>query len=481
MSDINKNNIMKNNGYYIKKYTHNIDEITRLKLNLTVKPHGPPQFMKDNKPFPVYTENKDIIIIPRYYAQQIFNIPMKFKTKKNTSKFIFKSTLRSLQQNIMDQIIPKIKNTKGGMISLPCGFGKTVCSLYLATKLQKKTLVIVHKTFLLNQWKERIQQFTNANVGIIQQDTVIVENCHIVIGMLQSISKEKYTRELFKQFGLVIFDEAHHAPSRYFSKSLPIISTEYMVALSATPKRTDKLEKVIHWYFGPMLYQITDNRNISVLVKIYNYHINNKTFKECLLPYGSGDVNLPRTINRITKLKKRNNFIISLIKELIIEKERKILILSDRVNHLETLKDLLDNNHINDNDFYIGKMKQKDLDIAAQKQIILGTYAMASEALDIPELNTLIMATSRRNIEQSVGRILRKPDSKIQPLIIDFNDKLECFQRQGTFRKKYYLKKNYSVISFDINDNKIISEKKELTYQHTSQKNNDNYDCDFLD
>lgn len=468
------------NGYYIKKTKDNLEEITRLKLELTVKPQGPPQFVKETKPFGVYQETKKELIIPRYFAVEKLNQEIKFKSSKNYVDINFKGKLRDLQKNIMDQVIPKIKKTKGGMVSLPCGFGKTVCALYLASKLKKKTLVIVHKTFLLNQWKERIEQFCNSKVGMIRQDKVEIEGCDIVIGMLQSISKNKYTKELFENFGLVIFDEAHHAPSRYFSRALPIISTEYMLALSATPKRSDKLEKVIHWYFGPMLYQIKDNRNIKVLVKRYNYHVDNKNFKEAMLPFGA-DVNLPKTINRITKLKKRNAFIVKIIKELTLEENRKILILSDRVNHLEILKELLDKNNIIDNDFYIGRMKQKELDLASEKQVILGTYGMASEALDIPALNTLIMVTSRRNIEQSVGRILRKQDDTIQPIIIDFNDKLKCFQKQGEFRKNYYLKKNYQVLTFNMENNKVVDEKEEIYNGNTAPKTFHQIDMDEID
>ena len=471
---------MLSNGYYIKKTKDNLENITRIKNELTVKPQGPPQFIKDNKPFPVFLETNDSIIIPRYFAMETLNVEMKFKSSKNHAKIIFNGQLRELQQNIMKEVFTKIKKIKGGMVSLPCGFGKTVCALYLASKLKKKTLVIVHKSFLMNQWKERIEQFTNSKVGQIQQDKVEIEGCDIVIGMLQSISKNKYKETLFNNFGLVIFDEAHHAPSRYFSKALPIISTEYMLALSATPKRSDKLEKVIHWYFGPMLYQIQDNRNIKVLVKRYNYHTCNKNFKEAMLPFGS-DVNLPRTINRITKLVKRNKFIVNLIKDLIIEQGRKILILSDRINHLEIIKELLDNENIIDNDFYIGKMKQSKLDEASKKQIILGSYAMASEALDIPELNTLIMITSRRNIEQSVGRILRKPDDKIQPIIIDINDQLNCFQRQGEFRKRYYLKKGYQVKTFNMKNNQIINEKEELYNNKKIYYNDNKIDLDNID
>jgi len=464
----------------MKKTKDNLENITRVKNELLVKPQGPPQFIKENKPFPVYIEEKDNIIIPRYFAKDYFSTEMKFKTKRTTANIPFKGKLRELQQDIMKQVLKKIKQTKGGMVSLPCGFGKTVCSLYLASKLKKKTLVIVHKSFLMNQWKERIEQFIGCKVGQIQQDKVEIEGCDIVIGMLQSISKDKYTNKLFSCFGLVIFDEAHHAPSRYFSRALPIISTEYMLALSATPKRSDKLEKIIHWYFGPMLYQIKDNRNIKVLVKRYNYHSSHKSFKEAMLPFGV-DVNLPKTINRITKLIKRNKFIISLIKELTLEEGRKILVLSDRINHLEKIKELLDQEDIKDNDFYIGKMKQSKLDEASKKQIILGSYAMASEALDIPELNTLIMVTSRRNIEQSVGRILRKPDDKIQPIIIDINDQLGCFERQGEFRKRYYLKKGYQVLSFNMKDNQIIGEKEEISDKNKVFYNQNKVDLDDID
>ena len=90
---------------------------------------------------------------------------------------------------------------------------------------------------------------TNASIGIIQQKKVDTDK-DIVIGMLQSISKDKYNSSIFKQFGLVIFDEAHHAPSQYFSKALPIISCKKTLALTATPKRADRLEKVLFWYYG---------------------------------------------------------------------------------------------------------------------------------------------------------------------------------------------------------------------------------------
>lgn len=475
---------MYRNGYYVKKTKDNSDEIVKLKNELTVKPYGPPQFMKDEKPFGVYQETDEYLIIPKYFAKEKLGKELdKIKYKKNKSKLKFTKELREYQNEIVETSLNKLKTGKGGLISLPCGQGKTVISLYLACQLKKKTLVIVHKSFLMNQWRERIEQFTNAKIGEIRQDKIEVEDCDIVIGMLQSISKDKYTEELFKQFGLVIFDEAHHAPSRYFSRALPIISSEYMLALSATPKRADRLEKIIHWYFGPIIYQIKDNRKINVLVKMYNYHTSHKSFKESMMAYGT-EVNRPRTITKIVKLKKRNKFIVGLIKELYEEEGRKILILSDRIIHLEMLKELLDKEKLTDNDYYIGKMKQKDLDESSKRKIILGTYSMASEALDIPELNTLFMVTSRRSIEQSVGRILRKPDGLIQPIIVDINDKLDCFDRQGSFRRNYYRKKGYEIMIYDMNDNEIVDsyeDKGKKSFKAKEFKKIDLDDVDFVD
>ena len=106
----------------------------------------------------------------------------------------------------------------GGIISVPCGYGKTVIALYIAAKLNLKTLVVVHKEFLVNQWKERIEQFIpDAEIGRIQSKIVKSQNKDIVIGMLQSISMIDYDDDLFNDFGLVIYDECHHLGAEVFS------------------------------------------------------------------------------------------------------------------------------------------------------------------------------------------------------------------------------------------------------------------------
>lgn len=355
----------------------------------------------------------------------------------------------------------------------------TVLSLYIACQLKVKTLVIVHKSFLLNQWKERAQEFTNASIGIIQQNKIEIDGKDIVIGMLQSIAKDKYDSDVFRDFGFVIFDEAHHAPSNYFSRALPIISAKKTLALSATPERNDRLEKVLYWYFGNILYKAPTNKIDMVLVKIYKYSSNDDEFKEYMMRNGL-DINRAKTINKLTEIKNRNIFILNEIKKVLEEEERKILILSDRINHLDILKIWLDELNLTTTSYYIGGMKQNKLDESAKAKVIFSTYSMSSEALDIPELNTLFLLTPRKEVEQSVGRITRKLDHPVQPLVIDIIDQLPSFVNQGYSRKRLYNNLGFQIKTFEVNETEIIKEVKTKSQPKTFVKINPN-DIDFID
>ena len=474
--------ILSNEGYLVNKnkFKHLINEI---KSELTITPFVPVIY-GNNKPesFKVYEENDKFIRVPKFYGLSKFGKPSKNEEVKGEKvKLKFKGKLRDYQKPIVDIAIKHMKEKDGGLISVGCGKGKTCMSLYISCHFKVKTLVIVHKTFLLNQWVDRIKQFTNAEIGIIQQNKVDINGKDIVIGMLQSIAKDKYDQDIFKEFGLIIFDEAHHAPSKYFSRALPIISSKKSLALSATPKRSDRLEKVLYWYLGDIMYKAPPEENKNVLVKIIKYNISHKNFREFKLPF-TGEVNRPKTLTKICQIKKRNKFIVKLLQEIMLEDQRKVLLLSDRIEHLESLKELIDKKEFTTSDFYIGGRKQKDLDEASKCQLLLGTFAMASEALDIPDLNTLLMVTPRREIEQSVGRILRK-EHEVQPLVIDFVDQMNSFVKQGMYRRRYYRKKKYQVKLIDVEENEIQSEE-DITNKKDEKKLYvpvNNNDVEFLD
>lgn len=448
-----------------------------------LNPTNPYTFSNNYKPikFDVYQENKEYYCIPKFYSLKNFGKPDINKEIIGSEINInFNGELRPLQKEIINIVVPHMNEHNGGVLVLPCAAGKTVLSLYLASLFKVKTLVIVHKSFLLNQWKERAEQFTNAQIGIIQQNKIDIDGKDIVIGMLQSIAKDKYDSEIFKDFGLVIFDEAHHAPSQYFSKALPLIASKLSIGLSATPKRTDRLEKILYWYFGEIMYKAEVEENKKVLVNIINYDIEHEKFKEFLMY--TGDVNRPKTINKITTIGRRNKFIIDTLEEILQEDGRKILILSDRIEHLQTLKNRLDAREITTSDFYVGGMKAKALEKAKLAQVIFASYGMASEGLDIPELNTLFMVTSRKEVEQAVGRIIRKVNADIRPVIFDFTDQLPSFVNQGRNRRKLYKKMGFEIKIREVKNNIIIRDECVSSLINVKEyvKVNEN-NCNFID
>lgn len=466
-------------GYLLKKKYYDTETLDDLRRELTVVPHIAGDFGAKPQKFKVFKENEEFLAIPKYYGIKRFGPADKnLELQGEKVDLKFNGDLRDYQKVIMKQIMEKIESDDGGLLSLGCGQGKTVMGLHVACLLKVKTLVIVHKSFLLNQWKERAEQFTNASIGIIRQNKIDIDGKDIVIGMLQSISKEKYDEELFNDFGLVIFDEAHHAPSRYFSRSLPIIACKKTLALSATPNRADKLEKVLFWYFGDTLYKAPKKCNDSVLVKIMKYHCCHKKFREIRNNY-NGKIIMARTLTNITQIPERNKFVSKLLVDLKTnEPKRKILILGDRIEQLEKIKEKFDATETCTSDYYIGRMKMAQLKIAEEQDVIFATYSMASEALDIPSLNTLILITSRKNVEQSVGRILRRTDHEVQPLIVDIVDNLKVFINQGYCRRRYYKSLKYNIELCDVKDNEIINveditEKTKKTPPKKNNKKND--------
>ena len=139
----------------------------------------------------------------------------------------------------------------------------------------------------------------------------------------------------------------------------------------------------------------------------------------------------------------------------VVKEKRNILVLSDRRDHLITISKFLNKNNFEDWGYYMGGIKEKDLKFTENRQVILGTYQMCSEGYDNSNLDTLILATSKGNVEQSVGRILRKKIYEIEPLVIDFVDNLSAFVSQGRKRQTFYKKKKYEITNDFINIEEI--------------------------
>ena len=320
-------------------------------------------------------------------------------------------------------------------------------ALYLIAALKRKTIVIVHKEFLLNQWIKRIEEFLpDARVGIIQASKIDVQNKDIVIGMLQSLSSKDYDIDkVFGDFGFVIVDECHHIAAEVFSRSLPKVNSYYSLGLSATPKRNDGLSHVFESYLGPMVYKVGKRDDKLVRVNVIRYYDDNKDYKkEELSAYGK--VCIPRMINNIVGRITRNLMIKSILRKLVKD-GRQTLVLSDRRGHLGELFTMA--SEFATVGYYVGGMKQKDLDKSELQQVILGTYPMSSEGLDIPSLDAVIFTTPKSSIEQSIGRITRKNHAKT-PVAYDIVDNFCLFPRQFDKRLRVYKKLEYDVYEQNI-------------------------------
>lgn len=468
-------------GFFLPKISKFCESI-RNKLLVTPNVNAAFDF-SDEGPisFNVFQENDTHLIIPRFFATTEFkNEKYENQIKiNNPREFNFKGSLRDYQQNIIDTIIPKIKETGGGLLSIPTGRGKTILAVKLACELKLKTLFVVHKTFFLEQTKEKYELFSDAKIGILQQKIVDIENKDVVIGMLQSICSRDYGEEVMGQFDLVIFDECHHMSSREFSKALTKIRPVYTIGLSATPKRSDGIEKVFHWYAGPMLYQELINMKHIVHVKTINVDIKHPKFKN--IKNKKGQDLLPIVVTNLTEITQRNDLIVKEILELkLSEPERKFLILSGRREHLNVLANMIKQKHPSLEDeigFYVGGMKKDQLKSASEKSLIFATFEMASEGLDILALDTLFMLTPKGNVNQSVGRILRKQFDEYEypPLIIDFVDEIESVKRLAMIRMRLYKSRDYVIndlhpqdvkeimpIGIDINPDENINKKKQI-------------------
>jgi hypothetical protein len=142
------------------------------------------------------------------------------------------------------------------MICLQTGGGKTVCALYIASQLKVKTLIVVHNTFLRDQWIDRVHAFLpNARIGRIQGEEIDIADKDVVLAMIQSISMKDYPPDTFAGVGLTIIDECHHIASEVFVRAFPKITSQHMLGLTATPERKDKLMYVMSWFLGPILYR----------------------------------------------------------------------------------------------------------------------------------------------------------------------------------------------------------------------------------
>jgi superfamily II DNA or RNA helicase len=459
--------MLSTNGYSISKASLKPEEIEKIKKELTMKPKV--NFdMGNNKDaeevvFELYRETDKRIYIPRYYGLVNYGVPKVLKLPSSGAgadiSVGFVGKLREAQMEPVNNFLAAARNPRkmGGIISVPCGFGKTIMSLYIACALKKKTMFISHKDFLNQQFIETVKEFAPAaSIGIIKQNKVDVENKDFIIASLQSLAMRDYDSKIFEDIGFVIIDEVHHTGAQVFCRAFKKLNTPIILGLSATLNRKDGMRKVFEYYIGGSVYSVKNKEYTDVIVNIHKYYVPDIEYS-AIKKMWNGKENIAAMINNICSYKPRTEYIIAILIEILKnEPDRRVLILSERRNQLKSIEDYIVEKNIANKDYgyYVGGMKQEQLNVSSGKQIILATFQLASEGFNVPTLNTVIFASPISDIQQSIGRILRErpEDRKYTPLCIDISDEFSVFHRKTGARLRFYNNNKYKISYYQDNE-----------------------------
>ena len=495
----NVSRVLTHMGYAIKKDSLTPEQITNLRTELTVAPkqmvHR--QFAKAPEPFAVFQESPSRFYCPRMWAKEKFGDPeadilVEGDPIREDLKFVGKP------YEYQEEIVNTFINSGGnGLICVPCGRGKTFMAINCAARIEKRFIIIVDKEFLLQQWAGELQALMpGIKIGILQADKKEIDSRLIItpepslpelkemcrerklkvggnktelqarlkeagvdvsakkevedldccIAMIQTLVQQDFQETEFRGFGFAIFDECHHLGASNFSRALLKVQPKLMLGLSATPTRDDGLTKVFEWFIGkPVYWEKTREADPDVVVRKVSFTTEDSTY--ATVPTDRfGELSLARLLTQVVECEERSQLIDKVLEELVKDSRRRILILSERKAHLERIENGLPKGI--PYGYYIGGMDEvKREEGAKTAQVLLGTYSMASEAMNIKTLNTMVMASPRKKIEQSTGRILRtqKDEREVQPIIVDIVDSHDVYQGQWMKRKAYYKKCAYGI------------------------------------
>lgn len=204
---------------------------------------------------------------------------------------------------------------------------------------------------------------------------------------------------------------------------------------------------VIHWLLGPLLYKsnTADKVDDQAKVEYYEFEPSDPKFNEIILN-PSGVMFTSLMVNKVVASEERNKFLVEILEDVYSDPERRILVLTDRVEHTKKLMSMFPEKMKADSGILSRDVKSDQRQVLMEtKRILLGTYQMCKEGFDLPSLNTLMMATSRPDVDQILGRIMRQEKGvrKVHPLILDVVD--PAFRRQFQERLTLYKSRQYII------------------------------------
>lgn len=377
--------------------------------------------------------------LPRYLGLSLFGRP---KDDRRTLglpiEVSFQKDLFAQQTEIVSKTLAVLSDWGGATLIADCGVGKTGMAIYIVSKLKRKTCILCNRSLLMTQWAESLTKFLGpVSVSFVQGSDHIDLSGDIVIASIDTIVK--VPKDDLMSFGLVIVDEMHHLAAQSLVWALPLFQAKYTLGLTATPSRSDGLESVLYWLAGPAacVYQripeLTGKRGTVLVQKILF-----SEGKNVEVIYHNGTLGFSSMITKLTEDPMRNLRLKDLIASVLHRK--RIIVVSSIVEHAKLLQSLFPGE---DSALLAGS--HKDRDKAKQVKLVFASYSMLEEGYDDPELDTLVLATPRSTIQQTVGRIERESPGKAIPLVIDLVDTFSLFPNMFWKRQKFYTSRGFAI------------------------------------
>ncbi|MGF7136418.1 superfamily II DNA or RNA helicase [Paraburkholderia sp. EB58] len=338
-----------------------------------------------------------------------------------------------------------------GVLCAPTAFGKTVTAAALIARRGVNTLVLVHRTELLKQWQERLQAFLGVGKGMV--GTIGGGKARptgkIDIAVMQSLSRQGKTSELVENYGHVIVDECHHLSAVSFEALLKRVKARYVLGLTATPIRRDGQHAIIFMQCGPIRFTAarpdTAPDDLEVVSQIRSARIE--------LP---DDAGIQDVFRHIAGDADRTEAIAKEV-EVAFSNGRKILVLTERTDHLEAIAHALAGKV--EKIFTLhGRMSKKQRALAIDAlnalqtdspRVLLATGKLVGEGFDHPALDTLILAMPiswKGTLQQYAGRLHREHATKTDVRITDIVDVGHpALQRMWEKRQRGYRAMGYRI------------------------------------
>lgn len=387
----------------------------------------------------LYVEDSNTIVLPYGCLANVWQFIKDFKYELKFPAFFGNSMQGCINlYDYQERAKNRLKSAKNGILEAPCGSGKTQIGLQLIKEIGGKALWLTHTAKLLEQSKSRCLAYFTGEFGTITNGKVQIGR-DITFATVQTMAK--IDPEVYRdKFDMVVVDECHHcvgSPTKVmqFYKILSNCNCRYKFGLSATLTRADNLITTLYSIIGNKIHTITEREVGNKIIKATHIKVAiNLDYN--LFDYidFDGTINYTSLITMLSSHRMRNNLIVENVYHVFTTGHHKQLILCHRISQVEQLaKDISRFAKVN---CITGKVKDSNREYDGD--VIVATYSLAKEGLDIPTLDVLHLATPQKNestTKQAVGRIERNVDGKGTPVCYDYVDEkidycVACYKKR---------------------------------------------------